>query len=255
MKISIVTISFNQIEFIKRAIDSILNQDIDDFEYIIVDPGSSDGSRDLIDEYNDKRLVKIYEKDTGPANGLNNGFKHATGDILGFINSDDYLLPNALNIIRNKFLKNKDLDVLQGNAYMVDENDNELKKLTSTLFSSEKFVYGASTIVQQSTFFKRNLFQKVGGFNENNTTCWDAELFFDLYNHGANFQTCDEFLAAFRIHSDSISGSGRLEITYRKDLDTLFKKLKKRSKIPLVDHLISFHYLCQKKLWRPDTWK
>src|SRR6056297_1925233 len=102
MKFSIVTISYNQVEFLSQCIDSVFSQDVEDLEYIIVDPGSTDGSRELIEAYSD-RIVKVFEKDKGPADGLNKGFDVATGDVYGFINSDDYLLPGALRSVSDYF--------------------------------------------------------------------------------------------------------------------------------------------------------
>ena len=91
MKISVVTISYNQAGYLKQCIDSVLNQDYPDIEYIIVDPGSTDGSREIIESYGD-RVIKIFEPDTGPANGLNKGFHRATGDIFYFIKAYFFLV-------------------------------------------------------------------------------------------------------------------------------------------------------------------
>ncbi len=90
MKVSIVTISFNQAEFLERAMRSVLTQDYPDVEYIVVDPGSTDGSRALITAQG-SRIKAILEKDNGPADGLNKGFASATGEIFGYINADDAL--------------------------------------------------------------------------------------------------------------------------------------------------------------------
>ena len=105
MKISIVTISYNQEKYLRECIESILNQKDCELEYIVVDPGSTDGSRELIESYGD-RILHVFERDNGPADGLNKGFAKATGDIYGFINSDDYLLPQALHHISQFFLQN-----------------------------------------------------------------------------------------------------------------------------------------------------
>ena len=97
MKFSIVTISFNQAPYLETAIRSVLDQNYPDLEYIIVDPGSTDGSRDIIERFRSRFAKIIFEPDQGPGDGLNKGFAHATGDILGYLNSDDALLPGALN--------------------------------------------------------------------------------------------------------------------------------------------------------------
>ncbi len=78
MKVSVVTISYNQAEFLEQCIRSVIEQDYDDIEYIVVDPGSTDGSRDIIEKYHDYIDHIIFEPDCGPADGLNKGFAHAT---------------------------------------------------------------------------------------------------------------------------------------------------------------------------------
>ena len=89
MKISVVTISYNQACYLEQTIISVLNQDYENVEYIVVDPGSTDGSRDIIEKYRNRIQHIIYERDVGPADGLNKGFAVATGDVFYFINSDD----------------------------------------------------------------------------------------------------------------------------------------------------------------------
>ena len=98
LKISVVTISYNQAEFLERCIESVLNQNYPNLEYIIVDPGSTDGSRDIIKRYEKVFSHILLDPDNGPADGLNKGFAKATGDILYFINSDDVVLPDAFKV-------------------------------------------------------------------------------------------------------------------------------------------------------------
>src|SRR5262252_9768046 len=123
-KVSIVTISFNQSEFLERAIRSVLEQDYPNLEYIVVDPGSTDGSREIIDRYRSRIAKIVLEPDSGPADGLNKGFAHTTGDILGFLNSDDILFPGAITSAVS-FLKSKDVDVVSGHATVIDSADRQ----------------------------------------------------------------------------------------------------------------------------------
>lgn len=88
-RVSIVTISFNQAQFVERAILSVLEQDYPHIEYIVVDPGSTDGSREIIDKYRDRIARIIFESDDGPADDLNKGFAKASGEIYGFLNSEN----------------------------------------------------------------------------------------------------------------------------------------------------------------------
>src|SRR5436305_15203748 len=103
MKFSVVTISFNQAQFIERALRSVLEQQGVDVEYIIVDPGSTDGSREIINRFRDRLSHVILEKDSGAADGLNHGFARATGDIYCYLNSDDEFLPGAFSVVQSYF--------------------------------------------------------------------------------------------------------------------------------------------------------
>lgn len=246
-----MTISYNQAAFIERAIQSIISQKSEDvdLEYIVVDAGSTDGSREIIESYRDEIDHIIFESDKGASDGLNKGFSYATGGLLGFINSDDYLLEGAILKITDAFNKYPDVDVVQGHGIKVDRDGQLMQILKSTLFSVNRFLFGATTLVQQSTFFKSTYFKKVGGFNLENNTCWDGELFLDMAANGAKFSILNESLAAFCIHEDSISGSNRLEKLYKEDLNRLFKKYKYRERSFLDKYLISTLYLVEKKLF------
>ena len=209
MKISIVTISFNQSEFIERTIKSVLDQDYPDIEYIVVDPGSTDGSREIIEKYRNQITHIIYEPDQGPADGLNKGFSLATGDIYAYLNSDDTLLPGTLNDIAAEFARNPDIDVISGHAYVIDEDDKVLQKVFSHPFSLTSYAAGCCILVQQSTFFKPFFFKAICGFNKENKISWDGELMVDFALRGAKFKLVRKYLSCFRIYESSITGSGQ----------------------------------------------
>ena len=220
MKISIITISFNQKKYLQQCIESILSQTACELEYIVVDPGSTDGSREVIESYGEK-IVKVFEPDRGPADGLIKGFKHATGDIFGFINSDDYLLPGALGHVAAYFEARGLQRFVTGQGYTEDEQGRQTKIYPRPL-TTNNMLHRAAVIFQQATFFPAALYQLVGGFNGQNTTCWDYELFLRFLLLGAQHEVIEHELAAFRLHHSSISGSGRLTETYLKELDKLF---------------------------------
>lgn len=235
MKFSIVTISYNQAKFLEKAICSVLSQKGVDLEYIVVDPGSTDGSREIIRRYEDKITRVVLEKDAGAADGLNKGFSYATGDILGFVNSDDELLPGALEKIASAFKGNPRADAVSGCGYFVDASGKYLKSIQVSRLTPKLYVYGAITIFQQGTFFKREYFNRVNGFNVNNKTCWDGELFVDMAMAGARFDTIVDNVALFRLHDESISGSGRLGTEYAKDKNRIFEKVMGR-RVSKNDH-------------------
>jgi glycosyltransferase involved in cell wall biosynthesis len=210
MKVSIVTVSFNQGAFLERAILSVLNQDYQDIEYIVVDPGSTDGSRDVIERYRDRIDRIVFKRDRGAAEGLNNGMEGAAGEILGFLNSDDMLMPGAISRIVQSFHDNQSIDLVTGHAYIIDSKNCRLRKSYTDRFHLQAFAYEACLICQQSTFFRADLFRKVGGFNEQNRIAWDAELFLNLLSRSDQYVILDEFLSAFRLHSEAITGGAKL---------------------------------------------
>ena len=159
MKVSIVTISLNQAPFLERAILSVVEQDHDDIEYIVVDPGSTDGSRDIIERYRDRISVAVLEPDAGPADGLNMGFARATGDIFGYINADDAYLPGAIGKAVDAFRASPAADVVCGHGFIVNANGAVRRRFYSDQFSAGRYVHGGVTVMQQSTFFRRDAFQ------------------------------------------------------------------------------------------------
>jgi glycosyltransferase involved in cell wall biosynthesis len=225
MKFTVVTISFNQAEFLERTIQSVLAQKGVDFEYIIVDPGSSDGSRDIIENYRNAFAHVIYEKDEGPADGLNRGFALATGDIYYYVNSDDTLEPDAFRRVATYFKEHPEYDVLCGHAWVIDRSDTRLRRAWSEPVRRLSFAYGAAVQIQPSTFIRKNAFLKAGGFNSSNSSTWDGELMCDLLISGAKIAIIDAFLSNYRLHRISITNSGRLAANAKQRAQERFVKL------------------------------
>ncbi len=222
-KVSIVTISYNQCNFLERAIKSVLAQDYPEIEYIVVDPGSTDKSRDIIERYRSRISKVVLEPDKGPVDGLNKGFSIATGEVFGYLNADDELLPGAINKAVKAFAVHPKADVIYGHGYKVDANGVVLRRIRSAPYSLWRYVYGASIVVQQSTFFRRSAFVEAGGFNAANRTCWDGELLVRFSQTGKRFKLVNDYWSLFRIHDSSISGTGRLEELYRSDEARIFQ--------------------------------
>ena len=247
MKISVVTISYNQARFLENAIMSILSQDYQDIEYIVVDPGSTDGSRGIVERYADRIHKKIFEPDGGPADGLNKGFAQATGEVFGFINADDILLPGALSKVAQYFESHKDIDILLGNGVQLDGNGVVTRTMLSTHWDLRRYVYRACVMVQQANFFTAKAFEKAGGFNTDNRTCWDWELLLDMSATGAKFMKVEDFLGGFRLYPESISGSGRMNLQYKMDVRRNFKKMIGRD-FRWTDEVLRFFYRATKKV-------
>ncbi|TPQ49415.1 glycosyltransferase [Prosthecomicrobium hirschii] len=228
MKFSIVTISFNQAEFLERAMRSVLTQTGVDVEYIVVDPGSTDGSREIIERYRDQLAHVVFEKDDGPADGLNKGFARATGDWYGYINSDDWYFLGGLAAAAQAAERQSDVGALVGHGAIVDVRDDIIRASYSKRFSLAAASMGSAFALQQATFYRADVFRAIGGFNAANCTCWDGEILIDIAQAGYKVARYDAKVGAFRIHGQSITGSGRLNDRYRDDQNRLFRKIRGR---------------------------
>lgn len=248
-RVSLVTISFNQAEFVEQTILSVLAQDYPDIEYIVVDPGSTDGSREIIERYRPKIAKIIFRPDRGAADGLNCGFGEATGEILGFLNSDDFLLPGVIGRVVEYFQLHPQCDIVMGNGFIVDAHGRIQRHVRARDFTVWRYLYFGMRFLQQSTFFRAEAFRRCPGFNINNRSCWDGELFVTMVNAGAVVGYLDADLAVFRIHDASISGSGSLQDTYRKDCRRIFREIRGRD-WRVTDELLRFFYRCEGLLLR-----
>jgi len=253
MRISIVTLSYNQRDFLREAIDSVLRQDHRELEYILVDPGSTDGSREFIQSYGEQISRVVFEPDLGAADGLNKGFGRASGEVFGFLNADDFLLPGALSRVSQFFESHPGCDLVMGNGYIVGADGRTLRHVRARDFTVQRYLYGGTRWLQQATFFRREVFQRSPGFNTENRTSWDGELFVLMAQLGARVGYLDADLAAFRIHSASISGSGRSLDAYRGDCSRIFRQIRGRD-WRATDELLRFLYRVEGRLFRVGVW-
>jgi glycosyltransferase involved in cell wall biosynthesis len=210
VKFSVVTISFNQAQFLRAAMESVLAQDGVEIEYIVCDPGSTDGSREIIANYDDPRIIRMLEPDKGPADGLNKGFARATGDIYYYLNSDDLVLPGTFARMAEWFAAHPRADVACGHALVINENGAEIRRVWSEPFSRYAVATGAHVQIQPATFIRAEAFRRSGGFDANDRGNWDGGLLTSLYLSGARIETVDAFLGCYRLHADSITMSGKL---------------------------------------------
>lgn len=248
--ISLVTICLNQAAYVSEAIRSVLEQRYPELQYIIVDGGSVDGSRGVIERYAGASASLVFEPDAGPADALNKGLERATGEIFGYLNADDMLLAGALDFIGEQFLRNPNADILVGDGFELDATGEVTSRLYSGPWSKSAFKYGQCPIVQPATFIRRSALRRVAGFNIENRTCWDGELVADLVLAGATVKNLSRPIAAFRLHAESISGSGRRLDAYRRDTQRIFRKLAGRDARP-TDRLWMALFMLRRISLRP----
>jgi glycosyltransferase involved in cell wall biosynthesis len=252
MKFSVVTISFNQAKFLERAIQSVLFQAGVEIEYIVVDPGSTDGSRETIERYRDRITHIIYEKDAGPPDGLNRGFAVATGEIYCYLNSDDEFLPGAFQNAAEFFKRRCDVDVICGHSWITDQDNRRLRRVWSEPFTRLMSAYGAVVQMQPSTFVRREAFMRTRGFNVENRSNWDGELLVDLFLSGARIKIFNEFLSCYRLHEVSITNSGSLSSRIENWSWSRFEKLMGR-KWNRLDPPIAFVLRVVKHMRNPQA--
>lgn len=238
MKISIVTLSFNQRIYLQEAIDSVLSQRYPDLEYIIVDPGSKDGSRELISSYGDQVTAAIFEPDRGAADGLNKAFAHATGDLLGYLNADDFYLSGCFRAAAHAAGKFPRAAAIYADGYQADAEGKLTRRIVSTRFNAKRFVYGGALVLQQSTFYRAEAFRMIGGFNIQNRTSWDIELLLDMSLKSLQLVHIPGYWSVFRVHASSITGSQRLAGESRTTHARYFRTVMGREKTTL-DRVLS----------------
>ncbi len=231
--VSIVIASLNQGAYLEQAIQSVLRQSYLRFELIVMDGGSSDGSVDLIRKYESRLSHWASGRDGGPAAALNSGFRLATGDVLGFLNADDFYLPEAFTQIADAFMASPGTAVCAGHGYFATASG----ALGAPMFSDEwnltRFKYGACVLLQPATFFRRSAYDRAGGFPETGRVCWDMELWAAIAASGARFHTLDRFLAGFRLHEKSITGGTDFQTRRRQDAREVMAELRGRPEGPL----------------------
>jgi len=216
-QLSIVMVSFNQAQFLEEAIVSVLNQDYPNIEFIMMDGGSTDGSVDIVERYRGKFSYCNIGPDGGAPAALNAGFAQATSNYFAYLNSDDVLLPHAVSTWMETFAKNG-ADIVYGDIAIIDHEGNpstlperRVTVFKATPFSLRRMAAGGCTIPQQASAWTRHTHEVTGGFVEINGSSWDGEYYVDAAIAGLRFQHIPQVLAQFRVHNDSISGTGKFE--------------------------------------------
>jgi glycosyltransferase involved in cell wall biosynthesis len=205
-KISVVTPSFNQGHFIEDTILSVLNQSYQNLEYIIIDGGSTDGTTQIVEKYGPQLEYWVSEQDSGQSNAINKGFSKAEGDILAWINSDDYYLPGTLRFVADQ-LKTGEREILFGNCVHLFDGNGLLGSDVVSAFNCCDLRL-VDFIIQPSSFWTREAWEANGPLNERLTYAFDWEWFLRAQAKGIPLRAVGRYLSVYRKHKDHKTGVG-----------------------------------------------
>ncbi len=202
-KLSIITPSYNQGEYIEETIRSILWQGYPNLEYIIVDGGSTDNTVSIIKKYEPFLTRWVSEADRGQADAINKGLHQATGDIVAWLNSDDVYPEGTFVTVAQTMSDHPEVDVLYGNCYFVDEHSRRIKSdFFGQPFNLKSFLF-QNYIPQPSTFLRLASLSDVALIDEHYQFCMDYEFWWRLAFADKTFQYCPELWSAYRLHETS----------------------------------------------------
>jgi glycosyltransferase involved in cell wall biosynthesis len=212
LTISLVTPSLNQSRFLDQTLVSVIEQRDPALEYVVVDGGSSDDSQSIIERHSSHLTAWSSQPDKGQADAINLGFAQTTGEIMGWINSDDCLLPGSLELVRELFVRFPQIQWLtSGFPANIDESGRLVRLGRSLGFAREPFRLGMnrirswspfSFVQQESTFWRRELWESAGGkVNTRYRLAIDFELWTRFFDR-TELWTVDTALGAFRLHPD-----------------------------------------------------
>jgi glycosyltransferase involved in cell wall biosynthesis len=200
--LAIITINLNNSKGLEKTIQSIIGQKFNDYEYLVIDGASIDGSVELIKSYSQYITKWLSEPDSGIYNAMNKGIQMATSDYCLFLNSGDWLADK--NTLQNVFETNPTSDIIAGDIYFFDTDLGEIKwHVCSPSEVTAKNLFN-NTLPHQATFIKRNLFDKYGFYNESLQIASDWQFFLEIIlEHGASYSHYNGVISYFNM--DGIS--------------------------------------------------
>ncbi len=223
--VSIITPSYNQAQFLESTICSVLEQGYPNIEYIICDGGSTDGSVGIIHKYEARLKWWCSEKDKGQSDAINKGVEQSTGEIIGWLNSDDLYYPDAIEIVANYFNTHPEVDMIYGGIDRIDSKGKFIQQSVPLDYSFKEMLSHSLVIPQPASFFRRSCFDDVGGLDVDYFHSMDFNLWAKM---GMRFsiRKIDHVLAKFRSHADakSVSQSYTVGPEILKTLDWVFSQ-------------------------------
>ncbi|OGV34576.1 MAG: glycosyl transferase [Legionellales bacterium RIFCSPHIGHO2_12_FULL_35_11] len=225
MKVSIVTPSFNQGEFIERTLESVASQreflpEGIELTHVVYDGGSADNTLDILKKHSNQ-ITWFSEADNGQAHAVNKGLMHTDGDIIGWLNSDDIYYPQAVKKVVDFFQKNPEIDVVYGKAFHIDLFDKPYEEYPTANWDA-KLIKEECFICQPALFFRRKILKVTGLLDESLDYCMDYEFWVRLSCMGIKFAYLEEELAGSRMYPENKTLSSKIPV--HKEINDMLRK-------------------------------
>ena len=220
-KISIVTPSYNQADFVGWTVRSVFLQRYPNLEYILMDGGSTDGTCNVLEPYADRFAHFVSEKDGGQADAIRRGFERSTGQIMAYLNSDDMLAPGTLAFVAQYFADHPEVDAVYSHRVTVDE-ENRASGYWILPRHSDWYMSRWDLIPQETCFWRRRLFERCGNIDASFRFAMDYDLFVRFMRAGQMVRL-DRFLGVFRKHSEAKT-SQLLETVGKREVERVWQR-------------------------------
>jgi len=240
-KISVITPSYNQGQFLEETLLSVLSQKYPNLEYLVIDGGSKDQSVQVLQKYDDRLAYWESTPDRGQANAINKGLERCSGEILAYLNSDDLYLPDTFRTVARYFADHPEVDLVYGNCRIIDAHGSCLETWISRPFDPVVELC-RNFIFQPTVFWRRRLCEQVGMFSEQLQYVMDIDYWYRALPVG-KFVYLDKELACFRVHGESkTSRKGSFVEERGRILEEFFERNRGREISRFRDLVYAWHH-------------